>query len=80
MKISEVGTAPMCPECNVALEFKNRVYSKEQIDEQGKYYKKMVKMKLFRYFHIGIAFHQSKEAMEMRCPKCQKLYHVENEK
>ena len=80
MKISEVKTDFICPKCNIALIFENRVYSKKQVEERKKYYEKMIKTKLFSYFKIGIVFHQSKEAMEMRCPKCQKLYYVEADK
>ena len=80
IEIEEVKTDSMCPECNVALEFKRRVYSKKQIEEREKYYNKMIKKRLFRYLKIGPIFHQSfGEAAEMRCPKCQKLYHVEKE-
>lgn len=78
-EIEEIKSDFTCPECNIALKFESRIYSKKQIEEQEKYYRKMKKMKIFRYFHIGVVFHQSKEVMEMRCPKCQKLYYVEKQ-
>jgi len=79
VEISEAKTDFMCPECGVALEFKRRVFSKKQEDEQKEYYTKMIKTKLFRYLKIGPTFRVLGEAMEMRCPKCQRLYHVEKE-
>jgi len=79
-KIEEVKSEFVCPECNTGLEFKRRVYSEKQEDEQYEYYTKMIKTKLFRYLKIGPTFRVLGEAIEMRCPKCQKLYHVEKEK
>ena len=79
-EIEEIKTDSMCPECNVALKFEQRVLSKEQIEEQKVYYKKMAKMWIFRHLKIGPSFRVHENAMEMRCPKCQKLYHVEKEK
>ena len=77
IEIEEVKSDFICPECNIALEFKHKVFSKKQMEEQKIYYKKMVKNWLFRYFKVGPPFRQHEKAMEMRCPKCQKLYHVE---
>ena len=79
IEIEEVKTDFMCPECNIALEFKHKVLSKDQIEEQKRYYKKMAETWIFRHLKIGPSFRVHENAMEMRCPKCQKLYHVEKE-
>ena len=79
-EIREVRTDFMCPECNVPLKFERRVFSGEQMEEQKRYYKKMANTWIFKYLKIGPTFRQRENAMEMRCPKCQKLYHVENRK
>ena len=78
-EIKEVKTDSMCPECNVALKFECIVLSKDQIEEQKRYYKKLVRMWIFRHLRIGPTLRQYPNAMEMRCPKCQKLYHVESD-
>ena len=79
IKIEEVKSDFMCPKCNVTLKFEQRVLSKDQIEEQKRYYKKMTKTWLFRFLKIGPSFRVQKNAIEMRCPQCQKLYHVEKE-
>ena len=77
IEIEEVKSDFMCPKCNITLKFEQRVLSKEQIEEQKVYYKKMMKNWLFRCFKIGPTFREHENAMEMRCPKCQKLYRME---
>ena len=78
MEISEVKSDYVCPTCNITLEFKRRIYSKKQKRLQKEYFERIVNSKLFRYFKIPPKFLSLhfKEAMEMRCPKCQRLYYV----